>query len=206
MVSLSSSVTTSPSDWRYETSVAAGKTLTVSYWESTQYTGSDSLYYARNRKTGLGKLLYKALPIATAASTGPLRVEAGSVEFNLTTDTIYGNPIVPFSIELYAGTTCTYNSTISHDAPFVTFGAGSVVKSNTNTVRARVYHSFTGGLTVNAGEWDAQFRNAVGDGNVTVNGGTLRASAVDDEQYVLEVVGNLVFAGGSLAIGAAYVV
>ena len=97
-------------------------------------------------------------------------------------------------------------STISHDAPFVTFGAGSVVKSNTNTVRARVYHSFTGGLTVNAGEWDAQFRNAVGDGNVTVNGGTLRASAVDDEQYVLEVVGNLVFAGGSLAIGAAYVV
>ena len=35
---------------------------------------------------------------------------------------------------------------------------------------------------------------------------TLRASAVDDEQYVLEVVGNLVFAGGSLAIGAAYVV
>ena len=194
------------SDWRYETSVAAGKTLTVSYWESTQYTGSDSLYYARNRKTGLGKLLYKALPIATAASTGPLRVEAGSVEFNLTTDTIYGNPIVPFSIELYAGTTCTYNSTISHDAPFVTFGAGAVVKSNTNTVHARVYHSFTGGLTINAGEWDAQFRNAVGDGNVTVNGGTLRASAVDDEQYVLEVVGNLVFAGGSLAIGAAYVV
>jgi len=58
---------------------------------------------------------------------------------------------------------------------------------------------------VNNGEWDAQYRYAVGDGNVTLNGGTLRASDVETDPYALEIAGNLVFAGGVLVIGAAYV-
>jgi hypothetical protein len=34
----------------------------------------------------------------------------------------------------------------------------------------------------------------------------LRASAVEEDPYALEIAGNLVFSGGSLALGAAYVV
>ena len=195
-------------DARCEVSVATGKTLTVNRWSQTSYalgSGGTVGIADRFRKTGAGRMVYKSTPLQTSTPAPLWRIEEGDAEFNITTDTFYGRPTGAMPIELLTGTTLTYNSTMDFDSAFVTFGAGAVIKSNTNKVTARVFNSFTGGLTVNAGEWDAQYRNAVGDGNVTVAGGTLRASGVSDDQYVLEVAGNLVFSGGSLALGAAYV-
>jgi hypothetical protein len=193
---------------RCEVSVATGKTLTVNRWSQTSYAlgGGGTVGTAdRFRKTGAGRMVYKSTPLQSSTPAPLWRIEEGNAEFNITTDTFYGRPTGAMPIELLTGTTLTYNSTVDFDSAFVTFGAGSVIKTNTSKVTARVYNSFTGGLTINAGEWDAQYRNAVGDGNVTVAGGTLRASGVSDDQYVLEVAGNLVFSGGSLALGAAYV-
>jgi autotransporter-associated beta strand protein len=201
-------------DQRMTVNVAAGKTLTVSRW-----TGSDPQYGAptmftssiinRYIKKGTGALRYRNMPYSTSSTSMPLiRIEAGSIEFNLIDPAVIPQGYVSLTgpLELLTGTSCSLNSSVSHEFPFVLFGAGSVTKSNTGTVYVRAYNSFTGGLTISAGEFDAQYRQAVGDGNVTVSGGVLRASAVDEDQYALEVAGNLVFSGGSLALGAAYVV
>jgi hypothetical protein len=163
----------------------------------------------RQIKKGAGTVRYRNLPFTTQNNPLPLqRIEAGSIEFNVIDPTVIpqGYLCATGPMELLAGTSCLVNSTVDHEFPFVIFGAGSVTKSNTGTVDVRAYNSFTGGLTITAGEWNAQWRNACGDGNVTVSGGVLRASAVEEDQYALEIVGNLVFSGGSLALGDAYVV
>jgi hypothetical protein len=185
--------------------VAATKTLSVERWTLGPYSSvtSHTLIYT---KKGAGTLRYLSVPLAMAG-VPYLRIEEGSIEFAINANYgPWGKPVGSALLELLAGRSCLLNSTVDHEFPFVVIGAGSVTKSNTNKVSVRALNSFTGGLSITAGEYDAQFRQACGDGNVTVSGGVLRASAVEEDPYALEIAGNLVFSGGSLALGAAYVV
>lgn len=198
-------------DWRMNVNVAATKTLTVSYWELANiYTSSLTPYWysvnfaSRYVKKGAGTLRYLQLPTNTNGLYPLLRIEEGMLEFALTIVPA-GRMLNPFPTELLSGASILFNSTLDHDFNFVVFGAGSVTKSNTNTVRVRAKHQYTGGLTITTGEYDAQYRCAVGNGDVTVSGGTLRASAVDEVQYVLEIAGKLILSGGAIAIGSNYV-
>lgn len=180
---------------RYEVNVAATKTFIVNTLPL--------LTQGRLRKTGAGTMRILYTNTNTANSSLFWYVEQGVAELSATT--FIGLPVTPITVELLAGAILSYNSTYNFDGHNVTFGAGQVVKNNINTIAAKCRNSFTGGFIVNAGEWDAQYRYAVGDGNVTLSGGTLRASDVETDPYALEVAGNLVFAGGTLVIGAAYV-
>ena len=188
--------------------VAATKTLTMARWNrdllrpnSVSYTAGGVLV-----KRGAGTFRLGGIPLST--TVGPaLRIEEGAFEIVMDgSNGPWNLPPTSVLLELLAGRSCVLNSTVDHGFPWVIFGAGSVAKQNTNTVYARVRNSFTGGLTISAGEWDAAYRYACGDGNVTVSGGILRASAVAEDPYALEIAGNLVFSGGSLALGADYVV
>jgi hypothetical protein len=165
----------------------------------------------RFRKTGAGKILLRSLGFGSIASTSTALVlhyvEAGTIEIGIT-DFIGSNldvnlPTLP--VQLLAGTSVVLNSAFDHPLNWIIWGDGLVVKNNTNTVRCLARLAQTGGFTVNAGEYDAQFRYAVGDGDVTLSGGTLRASDADKDQYILEVAGDFIFAGGALALGAGYV-
>lgn len=182
-----------------EVNTPAGTTLTVT--NNTSGVGP----ITKIRKTGTGKVVFWNPPLASSTFT-LWSIEEGSLEFQV----IAKNYRVtqnsgPAPFEILSGASIVLNSAINHRFGSVIWGAGSITKQNTNTVEVRSQMSFTGGLTIAAGEYNAQYRFAVGDGNVTVSGGTLRASAVNEDQYVLEIAGNLVFSGGALAIGAAYV-
>jgi hypothetical protein len=185
--------------------VDTGVSLTLNTITSTVSTP------ARFRKTGAGKILFRSLGFVSISSTQAPRtlhyVEEGSIEIGVT-DFIGSNLDVNFPtlpVQLLAGTSVVLNSAFDHPLNWVIWGDGSVVKNNTNTVRCLARLAQTGGFTVNAGEYDAQFRYAVGDGDVTLSGGTLRASDADKDQYILEVAGDFIFAGGALALGAGYV-
>jgi autotransporter-associated beta strand protein len=188
--------------------VPATKTLQMQRWNNTATTPT-SVTYATGTvfvKRGAGAFRLLGIPLGRSAGLA-MRVEDGSIEIAM--DGTYGPwGIAPtcMLLELLAGRPLTLNSSVDHDFPWVIFGAGSVTKQNTNTVYVRSRNSFTGGLTISAGELDAAYRYACGDGNVTVSGGVLRASAVEEDPYALEIAGNLVFSGGSLALGADYVV
>ena len=188
--------------------VPATKTLYMQRWNNNATTPTSVIYALGTVFVKRGAGAFRLLGIPLSRGIGPvMRVEEGSLEIAM--DGTYGPwGIGPTCVvlELLAGRPLTLNSSVDHDFPWVIFGAGSVTKQNTNTVYVRSRTSYTGGLTISAGEWDAGYRFACGDGNVTVSGGILRASAVAEDPYVLEIAGNLVFSGGSLALGADYVV
>ena len=188
--------------------VPATKTLYMQRWNNTATTPTSVTYATGTVFVKRGAGAFRLLGIPLSRSIGPaMRVEEGSLEIAM--DGTYGPwGIGPTCVvlELLAGRPLTLNSSVDHDFPWVIFGAGSVTKQNTNTVYVRSRTSYTGGLTISAGEFNAAYRYACGDGNVTVSGGILRASAVAEDPYALEIAGNLVFSGGSLALGADYVV
>jgi hypothetical protein len=188
--------------------VPATKTLYMQRWNNTATMPTFVTYAPGTVFVKRGAGAFRLLGIPLSRGVGPvMRVEEGSLEIAM--DGTYGPwGIGPTCVvlELFAGRALTLNSTVDHDFPWVIFGAGSVAKQNTNTVYVRSRNSFTGGLTISAGEFNAAYRYACGDGNVTVSGGILRASAVEEDPYALEIAGNLVFSGGSLALGADYVV
>jgi hypothetical protein len=212
---------TCSSDWTFPSiladSTGSGTAATGGYWiyevnaptsVGITFWGLRSGFAARMRKTGAGKIVYQSLGYSTTPFVAELHyVEEGSVEIALTDRAVKNAdqfaPTVP--VQLLAGTSVVLNSTFDHPLNWVIWGDGSVVKNNTNTVRCLARLSQTGGFTVNAGEYDAKFRYAVGDGDVTLAGGTLRASDAGKDQYILEVAGDFIFAGGSLALGDSYV-
>ncbi len=191
--------------WIFEVNAPTSVTISVQRIDT-------SFNSMRLNKTGPGKLSYQSIGGIQSTSTGQSTqtfhyVEEGTLEIALTS--AYAKNADAYAatlpVQLEAGTSVVLNSAFDHPLNWVIWGDGAVVKNNTNTVRCLARLSQTGGFTVNTGEYDAQFRYAVGDGDVTLAGGTLRASDAGKDQYILEVAGDFIFAGGSLALGDDYV-